>query len=92
MQSRIKSPSSGFKKQLKAGKLRAELHDLIGVRIIAHTVATMENASSSLNATISNQKETQALYRLRELVSTMRGWENSEDRCKDYIRHPKPSG
>eukprot|EP01038_Epipyxis_sp_PR26KG_P014711 gene14711-19774_t len=95
IQSRLKTPSSAFKKAVKGGKIRNELLDLIGVRIIVTENAGImdeKTYNNSNNMMYCSDSELEAVLTVYGLLSELNDWKEDISRFKDYINNPKKSG
>jgi hypothetical protein len=81
LQSRLKTPSSAFKKMVKGAKRHHQLLDLAGVRLI------VEECGDDKEAEI---KAVRLAYSL--LTNSLNDWKEETSRFKDYVTNPKPSG
>ena len=91
IQSRLKTPSSAFKKMVKGAKSHHQLLDLAGIRIIVDE--NPDEGSWNNPAQPSNlSAEIQAVYLTCKIVTTLPDWTEEKTRFKDYVAHPKPSG
>lgn len=80
IQSRLKTPSSAFKKMVRGAKTHHQLLDLAGIRIIVEQTGEGEAAEKS------------AVWRAYTIIKTLIDWEEEPGRFKDYVANPKPSG
>lgn len=78
IQSRLKTPSSAFKKMVKGAKRHHQLLDLAGIRII------VDDRDPRL--------EVEAVWCMYRIICDLVEWQEDKSRFKDYINSPKPSG
>ena len=86
IQSRLKTPSSAFKKMVKGAKSHHQLLDLAGIRIIVDE--NPNDAKFSEN----QPSEILAVYLTYRVVQSLPDWSEETSRFKDYVSNPKPSG
>lgn len=81
VQTRLKSPTSAFKKMVKSAKVKDQIFDLMGLRVILgeRTEAQDWMAEKAVWMTLSH-------------LEAMPGWRLLSHRTKNYIQQPKPSG
>lgn len=81
VQTRLKSPTSAFKKMVKSAKLRDQLFDLMGLRVILQERFEAQDWVTE-----------KAVWAALSHLESLSGWRVLPHRTKNYIHHPKPSG
>ena len=87
IKTRVKSPSSFMRKELsltelaKGGRRREEIHDILGVRVVAWPRCPEE---------ICEEMAVKGCYVIHDLAHEL--WPVLPHRSKDYIKNPKPNG
>ena len=96
IQSRLKAPSSAFKKMLNGAKQRSQLFDILGVRIIVSDRNTTSTSNIDTNEevlstdTMWEGEEHFSIMRIYNITGNLSNWREDRGRFKDYVSHTTP--
>lgn len=96
---RIKQPLSIFEKMLRPGSTHADIHDIVGLRLIAEpggNLASCDNAhaiAAGFETMNGNKYLNNQLQHLRRLLADVSDdWIEDRNAFKNYVLYPKSNG